>query len=287
MNFLDGLQYVNIEPTSECNLRCRFCSRDAQARPRQFLQRGLLNKILSELAAAGALETELRFFLSGEPFLHPELCSFIAAATAQGFRHTQVHTNATLIDRSIEHILACGLETLSISMDGWEKEQYEATRRGANFERVVAGARALLVARTNRLKVIIQTIIPFGASLDAARDRIMALLPGADDYCVRHPHSWHLTGLIQEAAPQDYSEAGTCFPHRVLSMYADGRVPVCCADLNGIHILGDLTTQSLDHVWNVALKDFRERIERRLPIPEICDTCERYVARRAQYARLG
>lgn len=280
MNSLQGLRYINLEPTSECNLQCRFCSRDKKARPHHFLKRDLFEKLLLELERAGNMEIELRFFLSGEPFLHPTLCEFIKIATTMGFNQTLVHTNGTMIDRYLDEIVSCGLSTISISIDGWEREMYESARCGGSFEKVVANTKALISLHGKRPNIVIQTIVPYGADLESARKKMIGLLPGADDYYVRHPHSWHLSGLISDAAPVDYSEAGTCFPHSFMSIYADGRVPVCCADLNGEYIVGDAKIQSLSYLWNLGLKKFRERIEERLPIPEICDRCERYISRR-------
>jgi MoaA/NifB/PqqE/SkfB family radical SAM enzyme len=85
----------------------------------------------------------------GEPLLHPHLWEMVAIARAAGCS-VGITTNGTLIDEDVARRLAGEVDVVGISVDGATAATYESIRRGARFERVVAGVRALIAARDRR-----------------------------------------------------------------------------------------------------------------------------------------
>ena len=272
-----GLKRINIEPTSACNLSCKFCTRDENARSNKIMEMWLYRSIINQLFNLGLQDVEIRFFLSGEPLIAGRhLIKMLTLADRLGFKNTLIHTNGTLLNRYGEEILKAGVGTVSISIDGIEKEKYESTRVNAKFEEVISNSIEFLDnARSFRTKTIIQTIIEPGESKEYFEKRIREIVPGADSYVVRYPHNWNTADGVTGFSTVD-KKVKACFPSENLSIYADGKVPVCCADLNGDFILADAAREPLMDIWINKLGEIRERMRRGESIPESCDKCERY-----------
>ena len=138
-----------IEVSAQCNLRCRMCAINVDRRYRPAAGRPAL--FAPELFAKlkPMLRTALRCYLFGlgEPLLNPNLFEYVSTCSSAGCE-VWFNTNATLIDQSIADRLAlAGTDAITVSIDGATAETYESIRRGASFERVIAGIRALVNAK--------------------------------------------------------------------------------------------------------------------------------------------
>ena len=91
---------------------------------------------------------------------------------------------------------------------------------------------------------------------------------------IRYPHNWCEDGSIKGADTREYH--GCMFPFRFFSIYANGDVPICCADLNGEYIIGNILDSSIEELWDGPMESIRTRMRNGDPIPELCDRCERY-----------
>jgi MoaA/NifB/PqqE/SkfB family radical SAM enzyme len=237
----------------------------------------LYRSILHQLFTLGLQDIEIRFFLSGEPLIAGRnLIQMLSLADKLGFKNTLIHTNGTLLHKYADQILNAGLGKLSVSVDGIDKETYESVRVKGNFETVINNSKYFVnKAKNTRTKTVIQAIINHNGNKAYVEEKLKELIPGADFYYVRHPHNWNTADEITGSGT--FREKTTeCFPSENLSIYADGRIPVCCADLNGDYILADAIKEPLLDVWINKLGSIRERMKKLEPIPELCDKCERY-----------
>ncbi len=244
--------FINIEPTNLCNLRCTVCSHDG-SRPAGFMPLSLCRRLVEQAVCLGV--SEARFFLAGEPLLHPRLPEFIGAAKEAGL-DTCVHTNATRLDDGLSlSLIARGLDLLSISFDGEDRETYETVQVRASFDDTVARIRRFLELRDRygaRPRTMIQVLKPYqhGKPLGVSRElRLLFSSHPPDRYVALHPHTWagEMTELPTPPRPGTYHP---CLPlWEGISVYWDGRVPLCCGDLNGRTVVGDATTQDLGQIW--------------------------------------
>jgi len=248
-----GPLYINVEPTNACNLKCYTCSIDG-TRKRGFMDMDLFRRIIDQAPEAGIYEVAL--FMGGEPLLHKDLPAMIKYVEGKCLE-TRVYTNATLLTREkAEAILDSGLTFLGVSIDGDNKEEYEAMRIGANFEEVMADLTNFLKLKQERGAkkpyVSLQMIKLFenpNQGIDPAFKARFDGLP-IDEFSVRNPHDWRgEKGVIKQK-----EKGRKYYPCQVfwsaMSIAWDGRVVGCSADLNGKFILGDLHTQSIMDVWN-------------------------------------
>lgn len=268
----NNLRWVNLEPTSACQLRCGHCPREDSPRDKQFMSMPLYKHLLAQVP----MGCEVRLFLSGEPFLDPQLGERVRLARLHG-SPTLIHTNGVGVTFSkalkviVEHPTR-----ISISIDGGDPSEYEKMRPPAKFSAVRKGLESLIKARDDfgsRTKIILQTIRPYPEPLEV-NSGVSDLVSSVDEVYVRHPHNWAQMASVEGSAPSNYR--GVCSFLKVsMSVASDGAVVPCCAVLNKEHIMGDATQWPLEHIWKTAHDRFRKAQENRDPLP-VCSDCERY-----------
>lgn len=244
-----------IESTNACNLRCVMCPTSLPEAPKRgFMDFALYTKIVDE-AAEFAYDANLHH--RGEAVLHPELPRMIRYAHDRGIR-TMLHTNGTLLDAAkAKEIAASGLDYLSFSFDGFERETYEKIRVRASFEQTVANIEGFLrekKARGGRTPYTVIEVINFagrGNADSAARAQFVRRFEGLplDEVRIKEPHNW--AGTVREGAGADPRTFVPCtFPWFALVVFWDGMVVTCPQDFYGAYPVGNATNSSLREIWN-------------------------------------
>jgi radical SAM protein with 4Fe4S-binding SPASM domain len=272
--------FINLEPTSFCNLKCIICSYD-DSRPK-----GYLDKQTAELALRQAVDlgvTEVRFFLAGEPFFHPHLCEFIRSAKEKGLL-TLIHTNGSFLpeDRA-RKVIDAGLDKISFSLDGEKAEEYESVRIGAKFDHTLNNViRFLEIKKRKGGKFPLTTIQVIKLPSFINPDNITRTFRGifrqlpVDEFLLLKPFVW------PEQERREFNPAVGCkfypcmIPWSSLSVGWDGRVFWCCGDLNGKGVLGDIHHNTLREIWNgeTMMKIRRGLARGELEDLPLCRNCE-------------
>jgi len=139
---IHSLARLYIEPTSRCGLSCRTCVRNTWNEPTGDMDPALFDRLASGLGRFPSLESVM-FGGIGEPTLHPAILSMVRKVKSLGLRAEMV-TNATRLDGSrLDELVATGLDTLWVSLDGATQESYEDIRRGADFGAIMDSLRRL------------------------------------------------------------------------------------------------------------------------------------------------
>jgi radical SAM protein with 4Fe4S-binding SPASM domain len=263
---------LQIEPISLCNVNCLICSA-----PQKFLERN--NKVMSFEDYKKLLDklkghiNQVTFFVGGEPFLNPELCKMIKYASKNKIR-SFVSTNGTLLENNIDKILDSKLDILYVCLDGATKETHEAYRKGANFDKIVKGIKSLVQKRNERNRrfpiIVIQTlvsrlnenqlheiellaknlkvnglffksigIIPQYVSKSENLELIKKLLP--ENKVLRYDNNRNLK--LSKAMSK---KCGFLNKYVVLS---DGRLSLCCYDINGMYNIGNAFKEDITKLW--------------------------------------
>jgi len=103
-----------------CNLRCTFCDLWDRAQNMPYEQ------VLALLDEAQAIGTKVLVITGGEPLIHPRIFDVVAEAKRRGMG-VNITTNGTLVERNWDALVASGVSSLSISVDGLEAT-HEALR---------------------------------------------------------------------------------------------------------------------------------------------------------------
>lgn len=279
---------VIIETTSRCNLRCRMCPRRDMRRPAVDMSESLFHSLIDQLAefdAQGVLDfVALHEF--GEPLLHPRFFDFVQYAGArlpnlltrgwerQAVRGLNVSTNAVLMDEEkAKALLASALTWVAVSMDGATADTYEAMRVGACFEQVSANVRRLLELNRQTPRELPTIAIQVIATRTTAPEfeRLVAywreIAGDAPNVLIELKPYTTWAGQVQdkELHPSDtrhdflYLNCGR--PHGTMVINADGRLALCCYDVQGTYDLGDANDTPLQELWQgQQLSELRRRL---------------------------
>ena len=270
-----------IEATSVCNLRCVMCpNKDLKKEEKGFMDLGLFHKIIDE---ARGFVFDVNLIHRGEGLLHPEFARLVRAAHEAGVP-TKFHTNATLLDESrSRELIAAGLDQISFSFDGYDRETYESIRVNADFAKTLGN-----VVRFLEIKRELGSAKPY-ATLElinfpdryraADRGRKRAFLDRfrglpLDRVEVKEMHNW--AGEIN--APKRAKKFVPCtFLWQALVIFWDGSVLPCTQDFHGWYPLGNVRDESLAEIWNgERMVRLREKILRRdIADLETCSQCDR------------
>jgi sulfatase maturation enzyme AslB (radical SAM superfamily) len=257
---------IHLESHSDCNAQCTICPREGMTRYKGIMNRDLFIKAIDECADYPDMEY-IHFHLNGEPLLMNihELCWRINYARMKcpqgekGRPRLAFFTNGSLLStEKSEKLMQTPINIIVISIDGGNKEDYEKIRRGLKWERLVENVRMLAIIRdAKKPSLKLQTAIIPQIDNFKSLDKYFALFRsfGIDD--VGGSGVQNIGGLIDSESKiihgNQYREGDNERPcWRIfldLSIMADGRACVCCQDVRGMHVIGDLNTQSLKEIW--------------------------------------
>jgi len=247
-----------------------------------FMKLDLYKRIIDEICNYA---NDIYLHHRGEPLLHPDLFEMIKYAKQKGLL-TKLHTNATLLteERSCE-LLESGLDFVSFSFDGYDKETYEKVRVAANFDETLGNIVGFLRLKQNFGKSKPRTILQFldipGVEIDNAvkekfRDRFRSL--PLDEIRVIPAHNWAGNIELDQKTPGLSDQSRSCtFPWYSLTIFWDGTVAPCPQDFMGEIELGNTRTNSLREIWNnEKMIDLRQKmVGGKCKDLRPCNTCDR------------
>jgi len=263
-------EIVQIEATNICNARCTFCPRDDMKRPQGIMDWDLYRKTVDECAALGI--GHLRMHNYGEAFVDRRLPEKIAYAKAAGIPEVGVITNGSLLGPDVARaVVEAGLDAINISLDAAGKATFESTRIGLTYDKVIANVEGLVRIRgelgRKRPKLILSFVRQDNSTEEQAFiDHWSAV---ADKIHITELHNW--AGTLKRRADVNVP----CYRQWLtFTVLWDGRVSLCCADLDGHVVLGDLNSQTIADIWN---SDAYRRVRREhleSGGPDICRNCD-------------
>ncbi|WP_353860868.1 radical SAM protein [Azospirillum formosense] len=253
---------VRIESSSACNLRCRHCTTGVayHSTERRLLKADLFERIVQDLKGMEAVVSCV-MYLGGEPLMNPHLETMIRRLRDETSIN-QIHfvTNAMLATEERCRALAdCGVEKIYVSIDGRTPEENDAIRRGSHYPTV---RRNLTLMRRYLEPAGVQLIVsnnvlrrpgdPPTAATPAFLIEDFPGLPIATNYAYKWP-GWAQTEE-EEALTVDVNperRRGFCSsPFTESAIRPNGDVTLCCYDISGIEVLGNLRQDSFADIWN-------------------------------------
>ena len=264
MNAPATIEWMNIEFCSACNLRCKWCSLD-HTKPQQFMEVETLERIIDDLLGPEGFElTRIELHNGGETLLHPKLGEMLAVLGRHKARLPEINllTNAVaLSETKAKTLIESGaLDVLRVSIDGGTAEAFEQLRAPASWKKVRQNVDRFLTLNRESSRPIrtgVVSVIPpeKPLSTDWMEDDFRELFSRMDDVSLRYPHNWDGS---QELGidDRDYRFHEQINPGKVcyfliknLVVLPDGRVTVCCADLNARGIIGNVHESSLRQIF--------------------------------------
>lgn len=285
---------LTVEPTNICNLACPLCVTGNKKMTRQagLMDFDTFKAIVDE---TGKHLFYLLLYQQGEPFLNKAIFSFIKYAKAQNIFVT-TSTNGHYFDaESAQRVVASGLDSLIVSIDGADQSTYETYRVGGKLSRVIEGIRNLMNERerlaSKTPRILLQFILMKQnehqikdirrLARDLRVDRLLIKTVQVEN--VDEAQKW----LPETASFRRYKFDGQHLRPRTRGrgpcprpwtsslVNWDGSVVPCCFDKNGHHTFGSLKTQNeFEDIWQSEdYAHFRDKMLRDRQSLRICSNC--------------
>ncbi|MCS6994714.1 MAG: radical SAM protein [Anaerolineales bacterium] len=127
---------VYIEPTGKCNFNCRTCIRHAWEETPGAMSEATFRRVLEGVAAFRP-RPSVFFGGFGEPLTHPRIVEMVQAAKNVATR-VELITNGVLLEaETARGLIAAGLDTLWVSLDGASPESFADVRQSESLREIL------------------------------------------------------------------------------------------------------------------------------------------------------
>ena len=275
---LRGSKFPNsilVETSLRCPADCVFCpNKKISSRPKDMSWE-LFKKIVDECRGKGV--EEFCPFINGEPLA----CPFLEDAldyVSRTLPDTAIHiyTNGYLLDHEKSTmLLRNNVVQVHFSIDGISKQVYEEHRRGLVYEQVMANVMSFLDrCRQQPKKVgtrVVLTLTPDNKREVGAFRRFWKGLVDIVDVIPCDGRG----GEGKLPAYMDNRTLGCFYVTSRAYVLSDGSVVPCCKDWAGYTVLGKVTEDSLQSIWNSRdYNKLREDVSRGIFSNfEVCRRC--------------
>lgn len=265
---LDSPLGINIEPTSACNFKCRFCIHGTQDKEtysklkKGFMEFELYKKIIDDMKGFSHKPKTLKITNRGEPLLHPQIADMVAyAKKADVADDVSIITNASLLTPELsDRLIQAGLDVISVSIEGMSADAYKSIAGvDVNFEKMVDNIR-YFYEHKKQCELYVKIIGKL--CTDEERKKFNETFsPICDYYYFEHLDSaWHgyenLTDEERKWVDKRYeglkSMRRKVCPEAFYSMTIDwnGICPACLADFLEEMAIGDAQKENVVDIWN-------------------------------------
>jgi len=241
---------IFLDPSDVCNASCGWCPTGSgealKHKKPQFMDFDLYQKIIDDLCAMPEPIKTLRLYKDGEPLLNPRLPDMIRDAKETGrFGQVDTTTNGSLLRPTLNiQLIAAGLDKIFVSVPQQYTPAY--VKNVKHFYDISRGSCEVYV------KIIGDTMTEhektkFMSDFGDISDRIFIenIAPCWPEFEAGD------VNLGEGIYGQPITSIKVCpYPFYSLSINSDGSVSVCFLDWAHRLILGNLSEQSFESIWN-------------------------------------
>ncbi len=279
---------LSFETASVCNLACPECraGQGKVMRNRKLMKPELADKLLKR-HRNNAFYCNLYF--QGEPFLHPEIYSFIRQAGKRKY-YSVISTNGHFLDENTcRKIIDSGLNRLIVSLDGIEQQSYQAYRKGGDLQKVVSGIKRLSAMKKESQSpypfLIVQFLVNKTNEHQLGEVAAYVRQLGADKLAFKSMQIYTAAGKKKfipggnlynrySGNPNSPATPSGCFrlwSHMVVT--SDGDWVPCCYDKIPEYGMKGGEKSSM-HIWkDPVMQDFRKALLTGERLPSVCSNC--------------
>jgi organic radical activating enzyme len=264
------LDFLWLELTSRCNLRCIHCYAESSPSPEQtdVLSAEDYFGLINAAASCGCRKIQ---FIGGEPTVVKELPEFIVHARNNGFEFIEVFTNATRISDQLLSCFADNGVAIATSFYSDRSEVHDAiTKKAGSHHRTMEAIKKLLEAglsvragiivmkeNNDRVNETLDYLYSIGVKY-VGTDRIRAIGRGV---------SLPTLTAHDTAEPTITELCGSCWQGS-LCIFPDGKAAPCIMARNW-PIGSVLDTTLAELVQSQVLQDIRSRIYQEVWLPSV------------------
>lgn len=238
---------IAIGITNRCNLDCVFCPNKASRHPRGEISLELLDRLIEQVAPFVDM-VDLSF--DGEPFLHPGWAECVEICHRRDVRAV-LQTNCLLLEeRAAREVHRAGLDGIILSLDAATPAAYARLKPSGDYRRAVENAeRFLRISRGERERP--HTTVQFVRSPENVAEEREFLRrwkrSGADS--VRIKPMFNFGGAVGDEFLRRTSRPCVLL-WTSLAIHWDGKIPLCCMEIEGRQVMGDAARHPLREIIN-------------------------------------
>jgi cytidyltransferase-like protein len=274
-----------IETSNACNHNCIFCAHQKMKRKVGKIETEFLYDILAQAYSLGT--REVGFYATGEPFLVPELPSYIKKAKEIGYEYVYLTTNGALATpERIRAVIDAGLDSIKFSINAPERKMYEFIHGRDDFNTVMEHLKYLNDYRketSKQYKIFVTGILT--RYTEYMKDDYFTVFKGLADEVV-FKNVYNQGGYMPEIETllkcyTDNEQYRRCnLPFDAISITCEGYLSVENADYNNMLTVANLNEVRLKDAWyGEKMKQIRQAfIDDRLG-GLVCDGCIHHAAR--------
>ncbi len=286
---------VSIETTNICNANCIFCAYQYQSRPTGIMEKNIFQGIIDQYDDFGGGNINLTPTV-GDPLCDPLVIQRIQyAKSKKNIKVVGLYSNLILLDRvTAEALVDSGLDSLTVSMSGFDPEMYRRLYRSNEYERVLKNLYDFISANQSKgwpvgFLIDMRVDSPLREVVRADEFQTIAGMIGVDRINIKFRYDdWH--GKISPGQLQGNMKLRKTFTLRKPRIspcselfsgpmiYWDGRVGACgCRDFNASElIIGNIKQDNIVDIWfGPEIKRLRREFLTR-NIQPICRDCGQY-----------
>jgi radical SAM protein with 4Fe4S-binding SPASM domain len=249
--------HVDVELTSNCNMRCTMCPHGIEGASDEFIKSfmnyDIAREVIKQCGEIGV--SSIKFSGRGEAMMHPNFGELVKYAKSVGIIDVMFNTNGMLLKEDrMKDAVDAGIDLIIISMDGNSKETYENIRIRGDFDIVTNNINKLVEYRkqNNRKKPLIRlqfTIMQENAHefqdfKNKWKDKVDILV--GLNYSKRGEQETKFVDDGLETVGRAYCSE----PWRRMMVTSHGDVLMCCADWYDKSPVGDINKESVLDIWN-------------------------------------
>jgi len=266
---------LSIETTSRCNASCVMCPRTTRGiKADEPIRDELLDHEIVKTLMKQTPHSVFNPSGFGEPLVDPHVPEYIRVAHNDR-KLTRLTTNASLLSNEKAHaLMSAGLDMFILSIDGADKETYEKVRRGLQWKDTKSNVQSLKAIRAQgKYRTYIQiNIVINQINKDKIQNIINYWHPHVDNIrTLKEARHWKHIKRVQDPIP-----IRKCFaPWETMIVFSNGDIPLCCRDVEGEYILGNILEDDPVSIWNSDFaRSVRKAFVEKKDYPEICHYCE-------------
>lgn len=267
------IETLYLEVTNRCTGGCIFCSHHLMKRQIEYMDFPLLTHLLHT-----AKPKKVILHLFGEPLGYSHIVDAVKTASYQEIK-TAMDTNARFLTKyTFSQLCEVGLDWLTISFGAATKDVYESIWRGCDFDNVTLNIRnAYALKKENKYdtRVMIRVIVT-----KENRHQVDEIKKMFRPYCdeMQIVDEFHLYGY--DRTPLKKLDRPDCKQQKKLYrecvVKSNGDVILCCCDLDGEYIIGNVNEEDVMDIWNSKrMQEYREWVYNSdyVDLPKICKEC--------------
>lgn len=265
-------RFIQIETVIGCDAKCPFCPQRKIKRKPVIMPDETWKKIIDDTRGLGIT---YRPFLQNEALIDKRLPSIVSYIKEDPTARAELNTNGNLLTESMSrNLIDAGIDLVRFSIDAFSPESYEKCRVGLDYDTVVKNINRFIemVENGDRHVATEARMIDMDLNRDEQKPFVDYWSERADRALIVPLYNWPWDEGVEMVRKP-------CIKMREeMFFYTDGRAVLCCWDIAGRAVIGDVTKENVLDIWN---GEVRKRYADHLSRGErgeitLCSRCDAY-----------